>query len=83
MKFDVCHVAMIPTPNVLTTELCDFLYNQCTVNMCCYLFFIYPTGQIRVRKLRFVSTGENRGGKPCLVCKNEIVSPNLKKDGRP
>ena len=32
-------------------------------------FFIYPTGRLRVFKVRFVSTGENRG-KPCLVCKN-------------
>ena len=34
-------------------------------------FFIYPMGQIRVCKIRFVSTGENCG-KPCLVCKKAI-----------
>ena len=37
-------------------------------NTCCYSIFIYPTGWIRVCKIRFVSTGEYRG-KPCLVCK--------------
>ena len=35
-----------------------------------FVFFIYPTGRIRVCKIRFVSTGENCR-KPCLVCKNE------------
>ena len=50
------------------TELSDLLFIQCIDNMCCYLFFIYPTGRIRVFKIRFDSTGENRG-KPCLVCK--------------
>ena len=29
--------------------------------MCCFSFFICPTGQIRVCKMRFVSTGEIRG----------------------
>ena len=67
LKFDViCDVAMTSTPNVLTTELHDLLYNQCIGNMCCYSSFIYSTGRIRVCKIRFVSTGENRG-KPCLV----------------
>ena len=28
--------------------------------MCCFSIFIYPTGRIRVCKIRFVSTGENR-----------------------
>ena len=65
----VCDVAMMTTPNVLTTELHDLLYNQCIDNTCCYSIFIYPTGRIRVCKIRFVSTGENRG-KSCLVCKN-------------
>ena len=70
LKFDVvCDVIMTSTPNALTTELCDLLYNQCIDNTCCYSFFIYPTGRIRVCKIRFVSTGEN-GGKACLVCKN-------------
>ena len=32
------------------------------------LLVLYPRGQIRVCKIRFVSTGQNRG-KPCLVCK--------------
>ena len=52
----------------LKDKLCGLLYNQCIVNTCCYSFFIYPTGRIRVCKIRFVSTGENRGN-PCLVCK--------------
>ena len=57
---------MTSTPNVLTTVLRDLLYNQCIDNTCCYSFYIYPTG--RTDKIRFVSTGENRG-KPCMVCK--------------
>ena len=69
LKVDiVCDVVMTSTPNVLTAELHDLLYNQCIDNTCCYLFFIYPMGRIRVCKIRFVSTGENRR-KPCLVCK--------------
>ena len=69
LKVDVlCDVTMMSTPNI-TTELRDLLYNQCIDNTCCYSFFIYPTGRIRVCKIRFVSTGENRR-KPCLVCKN-------------
>ena len=55
----VFDVLMTSTPNVLRTELCDLLYNQCIVNTYCYLFFTYPTGQIRVCKVRLVSTGEN------------------------
>ena len=62
LKVDVvCDVAMTSNPNVLTTELCDHLYNQYIDNTCCYSFFIYPTGRIRVCMIRFVSTGENRG----------------------
>ena len=61
------------TPNVLTTELCDLLYNYCIQNTCCYSFFIYPTGRIRVGEIRFVSTCENLG-KPCRVCKKRRVS---------
>ena len=38
------------------------------------LWFIYPTGRKRVCKIRFVSTGENRG-KPCLVCKKIFHIP--------
>ena len=68
---DVCDVAMMSTPNVIMTELPDLLYNQCIDNTCCYLFFIYPTGQIRVCKKRFVSTGEN-GGISCRVYKTEV-----------
>ena len=60
-------VTMTSTSNVLTTELHD-LYNQCIDNTCWYSIFIYPTGRIRVCKIRFVSTGKNHG-KPCLVCK--------------
>ena len=56
----VCDVAMTSSPNVLTTELRDVLYNQCIDKPCCCSFFIYPTGRIRVCKIRFVSTGENR-----------------------
>ena len=55
------YTSMMSTPNVL-------LYNQCIDNMCCYLFFIYSMGRIRVCNIKFVSTGENCG-KPCLVCK--------------
>ena len=72
LKADViCGVVMTSIPNVLTTELRDFLYNQCIDNTCCYSFFIYPMGRIRVCKIRFVSPCENRG-KPCLVCKKRI-----------
>ena len=56
LKFDV---AMTTTPNVLTTELRDLLYNQCIDNTCCYSMFVYPMGRIRVCKIRFVSTDEN------------------------
>ena len=55
---------MTSTPNVLTTELRDLLYNQCIDNM--FFLIFYPTGRIRVCKIRFVSTGENRG-KPFLA----------------
>ena len=41
-------------------ELHDLLYNQCIDNMCCYSFFIYPMGRIRVCMIRFVSAGEYR-----------------------
>ena len=75
LKVDVvCDVTMTSIPNVLTTELRDFLYNQC-IDMCCYSFFIYPMGRIRVCKIRLVSTGENRG-KPCLVCKKKLSLHN-------
>ena len=71
LKIDVvCDVAMTSTPNVLTTELRDLLYNQCVDNTCRYSFFIRTTCRIRVCKIRFVSTGENRE-KPCLVCKKK------------
>ena len=66
----VCDIEMTSTPNFLITELHDLLYNQCIDNTYSCLFFIYPTDQIRVRKIRFVSTGENHG-KPCLVCKKK------------
>ena len=72
LKVDVVYDVMTSTPNVLTTELRDLLYNQCIDNTCCYSFFIYPTGWISVCKKRFVSTGENRR-KPCLVCKKLIT----------
>ena len=41
---------------------------------CCPLgyLFIYPTGRIRVCKIRFVNTGENLG-KPCPVCKKMFI----------
>ena len=74
LKIDVvCDVTMTSTSKVLTTELRDLLYNQCIDNTCRYSFFIRPTGRIRVCKIRFVSTGENRG-QPCLVCKKRFVS---------
>ena len=60
LKVDVvCDIAMTSMPNVLITELRDRLYNQYIDNRCCKSFFIYPTGQIRVCKIRFVSTGGN------------------------
>ena len=72
MKVDViCDVAMMSSPNVLTTELHDLQCNQCIDNMRCFSFSIYPTVRIRVCKTRFVSTVENRA-KPCLVCKKVI-----------
>ena len=50
LKVDVvCDVTMMPTPNVLMTELRDLLYNQCIDNILdntCHSFFIYPTGLI-------------------------------------
>ena len=54
LKFDVCEVTMMSTPNVLTAELRDLLYNQCIGNTCWSSIFIYPTGRIRVCKIRFV-----------------------------
>ena len=76
LKIDVMYdVTMTSTPNVLTTKLRDLLYNQCIDYTCCYSFFIYPTGRIRVCKIRFVSTGENRGN-PCQVCKKRISIPS-------
>ena len=63
---------MTSTSDFLTTELRDLLYNQCIDNTCCFSFFIYPTCRIRVCKIRFVSTDENRG-KPCPVCKNNCA----------
>ena len=36
------------------------------------LIVIYATGQIRICKIRFVHTGDNRR-KPCLVCKKRWV----------
>ena len=74
LKVDIIsNVAMTSSLNVLTMQLHDVQYNQCIDNTCCYSFFIYPTGRIRVCKVRFVSTGENRGG-PCLVCKEDLSS---------
>ena len=62
LKVDViCDIVMTSTQNVLTAELRDLLYNQCIYNTYSYSFFIYPTGRIRVCKIRFVSMGENRG----------------------
>ena len=69
MKADVVYdVAMTPTPNVLPTELHD-LYTINVLTTCVIRYFMYPMGQIRVCKIRFVSTGEYHG-KPCPVCKN-------------
>ena len=45
LKVDViCDVAMTSTPNVLTTELRDRLYNQCIHDTCCYSFFYLSHG---------------------------------------
>ena len=42
LKFDVVwDVAMTSTPNVLTTQLRDLLYNQCIDNTCCYSFLAH------------------------------------------
>ena len=38
----ICDVAMTSTPNVITTELRDLLYNQCIYNTCCYSFLSVP-----------------------------------------
>ena len=74
LKVDIVYVVtMTSTPSFLTAELHDLLYNQCIGNTCCYSFLIYPTGRIRVCKIRFASTGKNRG-KPCLVCKKYHVT---------
>ena len=44
LKVDVfCDVAMTSTPNVLTTELRDLLYNQCILT-CCYSSFYLSHG---------------------------------------
>ena len=59
LKVEVLCDITTSTPKILTTVLHDLLYNQCIDNTCCYSFFIYPTGWIRVRKIRFVSTGQN------------------------
>ena len=40
-KLTICDVLMMSTPNVLTTELCDLLYNQCIDNSCCYSFLAH------------------------------------------
>ena len=74
LKADVvCDFVMTSTPNVLTTELHDLLYNQYNDNMCSYSFFIYPTHRTRVCKIRFVSMGENCG-KPFQLCKHGVSS---------
>ena len=70
LKIDVvCDVAMMSTPNVLTTELRDLLYNECIDNMCYYSLLypapkkwrgimLYPLNRLSVRpsiRQRFVS----------------------------
>ena len=62
---------MTSTRNILTTKLCGLLYNQCIDVLLNYSFFIYPTGRVRVSKIRFVSTGENQRTQ-CLVCKKKF-----------
>ena len=79
LKVDVVYdVTMMSTPNTITTQLRDRLYNQCIDNTCWYSTFIYPTGWIRLCKIRFVCTVENHGN-PCLVCK-KCMSKNLEQD---
>ena len=69
LKVDViCDITMTSTPNVLTTEVHDVLYNKCIDNTWCCLIFIYPTCRTRICNLRFVNTGE-KCRKPSLVCK--------------
>ena len=75
LKVDVYDVTMQSTPNALTTELRDLLYNQCMDYACCYSIFIYPMDRIMVCKIRFASTGENHR-KACLVCKKNEVYRN-------
>ena len=42
LKVDVvCDIAVTSIPNVLTTELCDLLHNQCIDNSCCYSFLAH------------------------------------------
>ena len=77
-------VTMTSTPNILTTELRDLLYNQCVDHTYYYSIFIYPTGRIRVCMIRFISTGKNRG-KLCLVCKKRFscIHDKVFRDFRP
>ena len=51
LKVDLCDVTTTSTTNFLTTKLRDLLYNQCIDNTSCYMFFIYPMGQIKVCKI--------------------------------
>ena len=44
-KFDVCDVAMTSALNVLTTELCDLLYNQCIDDVLLFVFLSIPQGR--------------------------------------
>ena len=50
LKIDV---AMTSTPNVLTTEFRDFLYNQCIDNTCHYSFFILSHGSDKGMQEKF------------------------------
>ena len=83
LKVDVIYdVTMTSTPNILTLELHDLLYNQCIDNTCWYFIFIYPTGRIRVCKVRFVSNGEKRR-KSRLVFKNAKTCSCINRFSKP
>ena len=78
LKVDfICDVVMTSTPNVLMAEVQDLLYNQFIDSTCCCSIFIYPTGRIRVCKIRFVSIGVNNAEKPVWYARNTFLQSSL------
>ena len=71
LKFDViCDVAMTSAPNVLTAEY-EISDTTSVMITCCFSVFIYPTGRIRVCKIRFVSTDvwcARNDAQACVLC---------------